>query len=81
VEIRIRLGSGIAKLARAPLLTVDLPSGATVADLYDRLANSNPELLPALPSSLPVIGGTHVEHERTLIQGDEVALLMPVSGG
>jgi molybdopterin converting factor small subunit len=81
VEVRIRLGSGIARFARAPQLTLELPDGATVADLYERLAAGNPELAPALRSALPVVLGVHVERSRTLAHGEEVALLTPVAGG
>jgi molybdopterin converting factor small subunit len=81
VEVRIRLGSGIARFAPSPLLSVELPDGATVDDLYDRLVHSHPELGPALRSALPVVQGAHVERARSLAHGDEVALLGPVAGG
>jgi molybdopterin converting factor small subunit len=81
VEIRIRLGSGIARLAPAPVLRVELPDGATVEDLYERLAAGHPELAPALPSALPVLRGRHLERRQPLAPGDEVALLAAVAGG
>ena len=81
MEVRIRLGSSIAKLAPAPTLTVELASGATVAQLYEVLAGSNPDLAPALRAALPILGGAHVSRDHTLTHGDEVALLGPVSGG
>jgi molybdopterin converting factor small subunit len=81
VEVRIRLGSSIAKFAPAPVLTMELPAGATVAQLYELLAAENPDLAPALRSALPILGGAHVSRARTLAHGDEVALLAPVSGG
>lgn len=81
MEVRIRLGTGIARFAPAPMLTLQLPSGSTIEDLYDRLACSNPELGRALQSALPIVGGVHVQRAQTLAQGDEVALLAPVSGG
>lgn len=81
MEVRIRLGSGIARLAPAPVLSLDLPDGATVEDLYDRLARSHPDLAPALRSALPVVHGAHVERDTALAGGDEVALLSPGSGG
>ena len=81
MEVRIRLGSGIANLAPAPLLTLELPDGATVADLCEHLAGSLPDLGPALRSALPVIAGRHVEREQPLVHGEEVALLAPMSGG
>lgn len=81
VEVRIRLGNGIARFAPAPTLRVELPDGATVAELYDRLADTHPELAPALRSALPVVQGAHVERVRPLAHGEEVALLSPVAGG
>jgi molybdopterin converting factor small subunit len=81
VEVRIRLGSSIAKFAPAPTLTMELPTGATVGQLYELLASSNPNLAPALRSALPILGGAHVPRDQALTDGDEVALLAPVSGG
>jgi molybdopterin converting factor small subunit len=81
VEVRIRLGSGIARFAPSPMLSLDLPEGATVDDLYDLLARSHPELGPALRSALPVVRGAHVERGWSLAHGEEVALLSPVAGG
>jgi molybdopterin converting factor small subunit len=63
------------------VLVLELPDGATVEDLYDRLARSQPDLAPALRSALPVVQGAHVERGQALAHGDEVALLTPVSGG
>jgi len=81
VEVRIRLGSGIARLAPAPMFALELPDGATVADLYGLLRNRHPDLAPALRSALPVVRGAHVGPEQALSNGDEIALLVPVSGG
>ena len=81
VEVRIRLGSGIARFAPAPVLTVQLPTGATVADLCQHLASSNPDLAPALRSALPMVDGAHADPGHPLAAGDEVAILAPMSGG
>jgi molybdopterin converting factor small subunit len=81
VEIRIRFGTAIARLAPAPMLNIELPDGATVDDLYDRLTSGHPELAPALGSALPLVHGSHVPRGQALAQGDEVALLTPVAGG
>jgi sulfur-carrier protein len=81
VQIRVRLGAGLSRFAGSPLLALELPDGASVEDLYAVLGTSHPELAPALPSALPVVGGTHVERDAALHPGDEVALLIPVAGG
>lgn len=79
--MKVRLGAGLARLAEAPLLTLDLPAGATVVELREALAVAQPRLAPALASALPVRGGSHVAAADVLADGDEVALLIPVSGG
>ena len=81
MQVRVRLGAGLARLADAPLLSLDLEDGATVDDLFDRLGSVAPTVAPALRSVLPVVAGEHAERSRTLHQGEEVALLLPVSGG
>ena len=81
MQVRVRLGAGLSRLAAAPLLTLDLPDGATVEDLFARLGASQPDLGPALRAVLPVVAGEHVPRERTLAHRQEVALLLPVSGG
>ena len=81
MEVRIRLGAGIARFAPAPLMTLQLPSGATVADACDRLAATDPELSEALRSALPIVGGVHADRGQKLAPGDELALLAPISGG
>lgn len=63
------------------MLLVDLEGGATVEDLLARLGDAAPELAPALRSALPVIDGAHAERRQPLEESQEVALLLPVSGG
>ncbi len=81
MEVRIRFGTGIARFAPAPVMALELPAGATVTDVYDRLAGASPELADALRSAVPIIGGVHADRAQTLAPGDELALLAPVSGG
>ena len=81
MQVRVRLGAGLARLCAAPLLTVELTDGATVDELYERLRDAEPELAPALRSALPVVAGEHVPRDRRLTDRDQVALLLPVSGG
>jgi molybdopterin converting factor small subunit len=81
VQVRVRLGSGLSGLSSGPVRTVDLADGATVEDLYAELGDSDPELAPALGSALPVVAGEHVPRDHRLGDRQEVALLLPVSGG
>ena len=78
MTIRVRLGAG---LSAAPFMTVQVAEGATVDDLYAQLAERDPELAPTLRSVLPVVAGEHVTRDQVLADRQEVALLLPVSGG
>ncbi|MEA2253260.1 MAG: sulfur-carrier protein [Solirubrobacteraceae bacterium] len=81
MQVRVRLGAGLARLTAAPLVGLDLDDGATVADAVARLAADRPELAEALPAALPVVAGAHAERDRPLRAGEELALVTPVSGG
>jgi molybdopterin converting factor small subunit len=81
VQVRVRLGAGLARLSRAPVLTLELEDDATIDDLFTRLGDSQPELAPALRSALPMIEGAHAGRGQPLEDRQEVALLLPVSGG
>jgi sulfur-carrier protein len=81
MHVRVRLGSGLARLAPSPLVSLDLDEGATVADACRRLAADQPELAGAIGAALPVVGGEHADRARPLRHGDELALLTPVAGG
>ena len=81
MQIRVRLTAGLADLFRAPFLTIDLADGATVADLYACLAETGPAAAPALHSTLAVVAGEHAGRDDLLRHRQEVALLLPISGG
>jgi len=81
MEVRVRLGAGLSRLSSAPAMTLVLDDGATVADVLAHLRESEPDLAPALGSALPVIGGAHADADRRLEDRQEIALLLPVSGG
>lgn len=81
MQVRVRLGAGLNRLAAAPLLIVALPDGATVGDLLGHLRDTQPDLAPALRAALPVVAGEHVRGDHHLADRQEVALLLPVSGG
>jgi acetamidase/formamidase/molybdopterin converting factor small subunit len=81
MRVRVRLGAGLSRFAAAPLLSLELDDGATIAQLLERLTAREPALEPALPSVLPVVHGSHAARDDVLHDGDEVALLIPVAGG
>jgi molybdopterin converting factor subunit 1 len=61
--------------------TVDLPEGARVRDLLVHFAQGAPRLEAMLPSLAVAVNREYADAGRVLCEGDEVALLPPVSGG
>ena len=81
MQISVRLSSGLSQYTGSSRLQVDLPEGGTVADLLDRLRDQHPSLRQHLDLSVAVISGRHVSAAERLLPGEEVAFLIPISGG
>lgn len=60
---------------------LELSDGATVAEAMTLLADSEPELAHWLPKVAPAVNRDYVRREHVLRDGDELALIPPVSGG
>lgn len=81
MNIRVRLGAGLAPLTGNPRLVIALEEEATVADLLAHLRREYPALTPRLDLAVPMISGRHAPPAEPLMAGQEVALLLPVAGG
>ena len=80
--IRVRLFAILRERAGRDWLELDLPDGATVADALDRLRGGGE--LDGLLDQLRVVMAVNREYateQSELHEGDEVALVPPVSGG
>ena len=81
MQISVRLSSGLSQYTGNARLQVNLPEGGTVADLVDRLRDQHPALRQQLDACVAVISGRHVSPAERLLPGEEVAFLIPISGG
>ncbi len=61
--------------------TLELPEGATVADLTDEIRGHFPMLAPTDVKIVVAVNAEYAEPDTLLHQGDEVCLIPPVSGG
>ncbi len=81
MRVVVKLFGAVREAAGAKELSLDLPDGACVADLRDRLSRDFP-VFDAFGERLAVsVNLELVEFEAPLHEGDEVAFLPPVSGG
>ena len=76
MKVAVRLFAGLRELAGARALELDLPAGAVAADVWPAL-----ELGDEPAGLLVAINKSYAEPGTALAEGDEVALIPPVSGG
>lgn len=81
MEILVRFFAAYRELAGLRETEVELPSGATAADLVDRILEVYPKLAGHRQAMILAVNQEFVELDAPLRAGDEVALLPPVSGG
>jgi molybdopterin synthase catalytic subunit len=74
MRVTVRLFAGLRELAGHPRL--DLEDVASVADVWPRLGLGDEP-----PGLLYAVNREYVSGDRALVDGDEVALIPPVSGG
>lgn len=81
MRVRVRLFAGLRELIGQQEITVDLPEGASVGDLREKLRRDIPRLASFLPSLVCAVNEEYRLPEYPLHDGDEVALIPPISGG
>jgi MoaE-MoaD fusion protein len=80
MTVSVRLFAGLRERAGTDRLDVELPDGATVAELLDALAGT--PVGPIGPRQCVVaINREYADAGQPIAAGDEVALVPPVSGG
>lgn len=79
IRVHVRLFAAYREAAGTTRLDAPLPAGATVQDLLDSLADRIPSLKTA--PGLVAVNLTYRDNSAALNDGDEVALIPPVSGG
>ncbi|MBI4301707.1 MAG: MoaD/ThiS family protein [Chloroflexi bacterium] len=62
-------------------IELELDKGAAVADLVRELENVYPRLSGHMDSLMVAVNAVYVEPHYELKDGDEVALIPPISGG
>jgi len=81
MQLSVRLFARARDLVGKPEVMVELPAGATVADLRRRLSVDYPALKSLLENSALAVNDEFADDSSLLPPGSEVALLPPVSGG
>ncbi|MEO8208723.1 MAG: MoaD family protein [Chloroflexota bacterium] len=81
MRIRVRLFAIQRELAGTRELSLELGASATVADAWAALVERHPVLAPGRSSVRFARNGAYAGADEPLADGDEVAMIPPVSGG
>ncbi|MGB2695127.1 MAG: molybdenum cofactor biosynthesis protein MoaE [Dehalococcoidia bacterium] len=81
MNVKVRLYAGLSELLGARSVTLEVADAATAADLRDQLSREYPAVSPFLHTLVCAIDEEFVPWEQGLHDGDDVALIPPVSGG
>jgi molybdopterin converting factor subunit 1 len=81
MTVRVLLFARARELAGAGEVAVELPAGATVADLRAALAAAHPTLGDVLARSAVAVDEEFAEDGTMIGEGEVAAVIPPVSGG
>ena len=81
ISVRVLFFASLADLMGGRRRSLDLPAGATIADALRALSKDVPELASRAPHVSFAINEAFVSADTPLSDGDELALIPPVSGG
>ncbi len=81
MKVHLRFFASLRERLRTAEAVRTLPDGATVDELWATLCVEYPELEQLTSSISFAINREYVERAARLADGDEVALIPPVSGG
>ena len=79
--VKVRFFAGIRDVVGRPELQLDVPEGATAADVWTRLAADHPALTPKRKGLAAAVNRRYAGFDTALGEGDEVVFVPPVSGG
>lgn len=79
MKVTVKFFAAVREIVGARLETIEVDEGTTVADVWQRYVTKYPRL--ATMNLGYAVNRTYSPPERVLVDGDEIALIPPVSGG
>jgi len=81
MRITVRFFAVLRDAARTDQTSLDLRDGTTVSSAVEVVGERLPNLRPLLPRVAFAVNRAYVKPDTVLSDGDELALIPPVSGG
>lgn len=79
--VHLRFFAALRERLRAREAEREVPEGCTVADVWTALCREWPEIEPMSGAMAFAVNREYVDRAHRLADGDELALIPPVSGG
>jgi len=81
MNVHVRLFAALAEGAGVRTLSLQVPAESTARTIRDLIASRFPRVQGLCDRSALAVNAEYVDADRPLHDGDEVALVPPVSGG
>lgn len=81
MDIDVRYFAIIREIVGLSAERREVPEGTTAGDIFTQLIRENPQLERLRPVTMLMVNKSYVTHGHELQNGDELALIPPVSGG
>ena len=81
MHIHVKLFAILKDFAKSSELSLQVPEGSTVGRAKEALLVVEPELRPWIARCAVAVNRAYMANETVLRDGDELALIPPVSGG
>lgn len=81
LHITVRLFASLRELSGERQVSVEVPAGSRAADVWDACVQRWPALATRRQSTVMAVNQEFARSDTVIHDGDEVALLPPVSGG
>jgi len=81
VNVDVRYFAIIREIVGLSAERREVPEGTTAGDIFTQLIGENPRLERMRPVTMLMVNKAYVTHDHELQDGDELALIPPVSGG
>lgn len=81
MRLQVKLFASIREAVGEREIQLELPPSATVSDLLSTIRTRHPQVGPGLEAGMVAVNHEYVSLDTGLRDGDEVAIIPPVSGG
>lgn len=81
MRVSVRLFASAREAAGQDTIDLDLPGAANVDSVLLRLGSECPRLAPHLPHVMVAVNTEYADRQTEVHEGDEIAIIPPVSGG